>query len=359
MKDFNKYKLTYIKVINCVLFLIYKNLILIILIFFIINTKNKNSQVTNPIISIFLPIYNKSKYLKRSIGSIQKQTLKEIEIIAINDCSEDNSLEILNEMAKKDSRIKIINNNKNKGLLFSRAMGILYSKGEYLMNLDPDDALQNSGNLKYLYRRLKNTKLDLIKFGMVFKKNSKKKRMFKCTNFNKIQYQPQIFKDSCIKEDYLITNKLIKKKILIKAYEFLKQNIYGKKWNYAEDEIWSSLVNKNANSMICVNKIIYIYYINNDSLITNKFNSIFLQNLLYWLEIFKKIFENRIFEKYFINRILILLDLFKYDNFVNIFKKEKELKNNYIKVLQNINMKNSNNYNDILNNIIDFLKNLK
>ena len=61
-----------------------------------------------PKVSIFIPIYNKQKYLKRSINSIQKQTLKDIEIIAVNDCSTDNSLDILREIAKKDSRIKII-----------------------------------------------------------------------------------------------------------------------------------------------------------------------------------------------------------------------------------------------------------
>lgn len=78
-----------------------------------------------PKISIYMPIYNKSKYLKRSIKSIQSQTLKNIEIIAVNDCSTDNSLTILKKMVKKDSRIKIVNNKKNYGLLYTRAMGIL------------------------------------------------------------------------------------------------------------------------------------------------------------------------------------------------------------------------------------------
>ena len=303
-----------------------------------------------------MPIYNKSKYLKRSIGSIQKQTLKEIEIIAVNDCSKDNSLEVLNEIALKDSRIKIVNNNINRGLLFSRSIGILYSKGEYLMNLDPDDALENSGNLKYLYRKIKNSKPDVIKFGMVFKNNSKKEKMFKCTSFNKIQYQPHIFNDGCMVDDYFITNKLIKKEIFIKAYELFKHKIYEEKWNYAEDEIWSSLINKYANSLICINKIIYTYYINSDSLITNKFNINYLKNLLYWLEMFRKIFDNKKYEKYLINRISLILELIKDSNFTNIFKKENQLKKNYIKVLQNINMKSFNNCNDILNNIIDFLK---
>ena len=72
-------------------------------------TNSKEFDHDKPKISVFLPIYNKEKYLKRSIGSIQRQTLKEIEIIPINDCSTDNSLNILKKMAEKDNRILIIN----------------------------------------------------------------------------------------------------------------------------------------------------------------------------------------------------------------------------------------------------------
>ena len=70
---------------------------------------------------------------------------------------------------------------------------------------------------------------------------------------------------------------------------------------------------------------------------------------------FSKIFDNKKYEKYFINRILIILDLIKDSNFINIFKKDMELKNNYLKLLQNINIKSFSNNNDVLNNIIDFL----
>lgn len=62
-----------------------------------------------PCISIFLPIYNKEKYIERSIGSIQCQTLRDIEIIPINDGSTDNSLNILERLAEKDPRITIMN----------------------------------------------------------------------------------------------------------------------------------------------------------------------------------------------------------------------------------------------------------
>ena len=79
-------------------------------------TNFNDKHISRPKISIFLPIYNKSTYLKRSIGSIQNQSIKDIEIILVNDASEDNTLQILKEIAKKDSRIKIITNNINRGI---------------------------------------------------------------------------------------------------------------------------------------------------------------------------------------------------------------------------------------------------
>ena len=76
----------------------------IVFSFFLIEKKKRTKPLLNndiPKISIFLPIYNKAKYLKRSISSIQRQSIKDIEIIAINDCSNDSSLKILKEMKKK------------------------------------------------------------------------------------------------------------------------------------------------------------------------------------------------------------------------------------------------------------------
>ena len=122
----------------------------------------ENHEIITPKVSVFLPIYNREKYLKRSINSIQKQTLKEIEIVAVNDCSTDNSLKILKQLAKNDSRIKIINNDRNHGLLYTRAMGIINCTGEYVLNLDPDDQFQGINNLEILYRVAKFKNADMV-----------------------------------------------------------------------------------------------------------------------------------------------------------------------------------------------------
>ena len=202
------------------LYFIFKIFVLIILplnLFIRIGFKQKSIEFTDnsniPKISIFLPIYNKGQYLKRSIGSIQIQSLKDIEIISVNDCSTDNSLEILKEIAKNDSRVKIVNNNRNHGLLYSRAMGILKSKGEYLINLDPDDELNNSDNLEYLYSIAKKSKVDLICFSTLFKADNY--LSIKCSNYHHILRHPKlyksIFKSNNKLNDFLIWNKLIRR----------------------------------------------------------------------------------------------------------------------------------------------------
>jgi glycosyltransferase involved in cell wall biosynthesis len=257
-----------------------------------------------------LPIYNKAQYLSRSIGSIQIQTLKDIEIIPVNDCSNDKSLEILEKMKEKDRRINIVNNNKNKGLLYSRAVGILHSKGEYLMNLDPDDRLEGPDNLKYLYRKAKREKVDLVNFGLIISNNSNLIKYINCGYFDKKITQPQIYELAKENNDYLITNKLVKKEIFLKAYQQIQLQINSIKWNYAEDEIWSSFVNKHANSMICVNKMIFIYYSNNDSLMNNRNNyDLYFSNMINYLEMFTKIFHNKNDLKYLKLKICVIIKI--------------------------------------------------
>lgn len=89
-------------------------------------------------ISIIVPVYNTEKYLKKCLDSLINQTLKDIEIICINDGSPDNSLKILKEYEKKDKRIKIIDQ-ENQGVSVARNNGIKIANGEYIGFVDSDD----------------------------------------------------------------------------------------------------------------------------------------------------------------------------------------------------------------------------
>ena len=303
-----------------------------------------------PKISIFIPIYNKERYIKRCIESIQNQTLKNIEIIAVNDYSNDSSLDIIKECSKNDSRIKIVNNDKNYGLLYSRAMGILNSTGEYLMNLDPDDELEGSDNLEFLYNKVKKIKIDIISFATFFKYNEKV--IIKCSKFHKIYRQPKIFESSFDSNnnliDFLIWNKLIKREIYFQAYEFFKSQIYGEKWNYHEDNIWSILVNKYAKTMICVNKLIYIYNEIKDSLMKNRYDLMELNNLIYRHLMYKKIFTTEKENKFIIAEYLEMFYFIeKSDNFHKIIKNNIKIKAQIIKI--SINFIKYYSYSDMVN----------
>ncbi|WP_157151004.1 glycosyltransferase family 2 protein [Brachyspira sp. SAP_772] len=92
-------------------------------------------------VSVVIPVYNVEPYLRECLDSVINQTLKEIEIICIDDRSTDNSYQILEEYAKKDNRIILLKNENNVGVGITRNIGIKNSKGKYLYFMDADDYL--------------------------------------------------------------------------------------------------------------------------------------------------------------------------------------------------------------------------
>lgn len=95
--------------------------------------------MSKPKVSIIVPVYNVDKYLKRCIESLTNQSLKEIEILLIDDCSTDNSPKLCDELAINDRRIKVVHKPVNEGLGMARNTGIDNSSGDYIMFLDSDD----------------------------------------------------------------------------------------------------------------------------------------------------------------------------------------------------------------------------
>lgn len=100
-------------------------------------------------ISVIVPVYNGEKYIKSCLNTLQKQTLKEFEIIVVNDGSSDNSGQVCDELAKKDKRINVIHQN-NSGVSNARNIGINSAVGEYICFIDCDDYI-DSNYLKVLY----------------------------------------------------------------------------------------------------------------------------------------------------------------------------------------------------------------
>ena len=105
-------------------------------------------------VSVIIPIFNMEQYLAECLNSVQSQSLSEIEIIAINDGSTDRSLEILNDYASKDCRIKIIDK-KNAGVAAARNDGLKAAAGEFVAFMDPDDYYPNCYVLEKCYAAAK------------------------------------------------------------------------------------------------------------------------------------------------------------------------------------------------------------
>ena len=110
-------------------------------------------------LSIIIPVYNVEKYLEECLDSVLNQTLKETEIICIDDGSTDNSLNILKEYSKKDKRVKIITK-ENGGQASARNLGIKEAQGEYIAFVDSDDFIEPE-MFEKLYTKSKDNKLDL------------------------------------------------------------------------------------------------------------------------------------------------------------------------------------------------------
>lgn len=105
-------------------------------------------------ISVIIPVYNMGAYIREALNSVISQTLKNIEIICVNDGSIDDSIDILNEYSQRDPRIKVINK-ENEGVASARNDAIRVANGEYLFFLDPDDWLPDSEVLYDLYEAAK------------------------------------------------------------------------------------------------------------------------------------------------------------------------------------------------------------
>ena len=88
-------------------------------------------------VTIIMPVYNGEKYLKEAVESILNQTYPDFWLLCIDDCSQDRSLEILNQF--NDKRIKVVQNNVNKGIAYTRNRGIEMAETEYIAFLDDDD----------------------------------------------------------------------------------------------------------------------------------------------------------------------------------------------------------------------------
>ena len=218
-----------------------------------------------PKISVIIPVYNSQKSIELSLTSVLNQNMRDFEIILINDNSKDNSLKIINEMKNYDKRIKIINNHKNMGTLYSRCIGVLNSKGKYIFMLDNDDLFLKEDIFETIYNIAEKDNYDIVEFKAFTIPNYQpdiKDIRHNYFNFhlnNLILHQPElsIFPISrnfkIFPNDFSIWGKCIKKKVYqrsIKALGIKRYSIFN---CWTEDVSIIFIIFNLANSYIFVN----------------------------------------------------------------------------------------------------------
>ena len=115
-------------------------------------------------VSVVIPVHNTQEYLKQCLDSVLKQTLDDIEVIIVNDCSPDASAAIIERYVKNDTRFTCVNHNVNKGLPKARNSGVLIAQGKYLIHLDSDDYWLDENTLTTLYQTAEIDGCDILRF---------------------------------------------------------------------------------------------------------------------------------------------------------------------------------------------------
>ena len=229
----------------------------------IIEIIKSEKHIENPKISVIIPVYNVEKYLRECLDSVVNQTMRDIEIICVNDGSTDNSLDILKEYATKDDRIIVIN--QTNGFVGSaRNNGLKIARGEYIQFVDSDDYLElNACETAYKYALLYN--VDVVVWG--YKNFPKKVGNVKNKRGKGLKYKEVgVFHGGLRSGRHLCEggpcNKLYRHKMI--------KGCYFPEWiRCREDEYFNFQVDKKINTLVQIPEQLYNYRLNLNSITTS------------------------------------------------------------------------------------------
>ena len=323
---------------------------------YIIKTKLRllkyNKKKIYPKISIIIPIYNRQRYLLRCITNIQNQIFNEIEIIFVDDCSIDNSNKNIEEYIKKDKRIILLKNKINKGTFINRNIGVLYSKGKYIIFCDPDDILSKN-ILNICYKNAEKYNYELVRYMTSLNLNKNNLELIENKPKNKKELKLYLFyrNNKLDFYEFNIWNKFIKKIVYIRALNSLNNYALNLYLTYGEDFFLNYFLYKEANSFIFLKKIGYYYIKNSISITENLFSKSYLLTK-FRLFIFESFFKNTKNNKYEKDIINLLINRYFRDfkhlvnnpnyysflnsNFINIYLKNKFINNENKYIFQKI-----------------------
>lgn len=225
----------------------------------------KSIENNLPILSVILPIYNAEKYLDRCIRSIMSINIANIEILLINDGSEDNSIGICKKLSEEDSRIKLFNN-ENLGVSAARNFGIKRASGRYIMFVDSDDYIEGEKVLTLLKRIEEDT--DVLLFGYI-RENQVSQQVVEEVEvtkiINKSDLKRKMEDNSYLNSFGFVWNKIYRLDV-IKRYNIFFEESFSER----EDLMFNLEFFDKANNIVESNLCIYHYIQYEDSLSKRK-----------------------------------------------------------------------------------------
>jgi glycosyltransferase involved in cell wall biosynthesis len=222
----------------------------------------------NPKISVIIPVYNSQRLLHRLYKSIQEQSFKDFEIIFADDCSKDDTVNIIKKLQMRDRRIILLKSEVNRGPFYLRNKGALFARGEYIQFIDSDDIFLNDIFRKAYYTaKIKN--IDIVQYRLLKNTNNHFYALNEKTK-DSIIYQPELSEEMFygsgrLKQiNYFIYNKIIKRDAFLKSLiyigdETLKENLY-----IHEDLIQLFCLLRVANSLLYIDNVGYCKFKSRD-----------------------------------------------------------------------------------------------
>jgi len=239
-------------------------------------------------VSVILPIFNVAPYLDEAFLSIISQSLKEIEIIAVNDGSTDNSQEIIDRYAKLDKRIIAIHQ-ENQGLSGARNTALSHAQGEYIYMMDSDDILSSENALKDCYDYAKKNQADFIFFDGERFMDEDKKYSSKITRTHLVEentkYEGKYLLNLMLEEkvhNSVVWLLLINRHFLNLSKLTFYPNIIH------EDELFTTILTLKSSSIYCLKKSLIKHRIRPTSIMGRHYSK---RNLDCYLTIFDELFK--------------------------------------------------------------------
>lgn len=267
-----------------------------------------------PLVSINIPIYKCEKYLLRCLESVKNQTYKNLEILLINDCTPDNSLEIIEQFRLQNPKLDIhlFHNETNQGLSVVRNKGIENSTGKYIYMLDSDDYITPDCIEKLVQiAEIENPDIVVGETICLDSTDNSEKMLFPIKSKKEKWEGNEIIFHRFIEGDWPIIapNKLYNRNWI------LENNLRFVKGLYSQDELWAFHCAFKINKIVFLKEVTYIYFLHGESVIFNRTKRNF-ENYLTILGYFAKGFE----ETDKIKKKLILKKIIHFKNMVMVMQ---------------------------------------